>query len=225
MQRAQLCLAAVCLLATATSRLAAQGFDGVMQFASYEDHPDHPDTMTQITKGSKIRLEGMGGSGGAMIMNGTDRIVLIPEQKAYMMMPASFGADQAGKQASKHHGTAVKTGKKETVAGIPCEVWHYQGMNSDGKPEEGDACIARGAGLMVNRLAGGLSGGYFDAGGEAFAEEMKKGSGLLKVTANGKVQFEAIKAQATSVPDAMFAPPPDYKPMGMPGMKKPPRKP
>jgi Domain of unknown function (DUF4412) len=224
MQHSKLCLAAVCVLATGTSRLAAQGFNGVIQFASYEDHPSHPDTMTQMTKGSKIRFEGRGMSGGAMIMNGTERIVLIPEQKQYMTLPASFGADQAVKKSSKHHGSASKTGKTETVAGIPCEVWHYEGTGNDGKPEVGDACVAKGAGLMINRLAGGISGDYFDAGGEAFADEMRKGSGLLKVTANGKVQFEAIRAQASSVPDAMFAPPPDYKPMSMPGMGAP-RKP
>ena len=81
MQPAKLCLAAVCLLATASARLAAQGFDGVIQFVSYEGHGDRPDTMTQISKGDKVRFEGMGRGGGAMIVNGTSRIILMTDQK------------------------------------------------------------------------------------------------------------------------------------------------
>jgi hypothetical protein len=226
MQRAKLCLAAVCLLATATSRLAAQGFNGVMQFVSYEDHPDQPDTMTQITKGSKIRFEGMGKGGGAMIMDGTSRIVILPEQKQYMELPSDLGSKQAATESAKHHGVAAKTGKKETIAGITCEDWHYKGTGKDGKPEEGDACVAQGAGLMINRFAGGMSAHVFDAGGQAFNDAINNGGGILKVTSDGKVVFIAVRAQATSVPDAMFAPPAGYTKMDMSQMgRRPPRKP
>ena len=225
MQRATLCLAGVCLLATAASRLTAQGFDGIIQFASYEDHPDHPDTMTQITKGSKIRFEGMGESHGAMIMDGANRIMILPDKKQYMILPANLGAREVGEEAKKHKGTAEKTGKTETIAGIKCEDWHYKGTKSDGKPEEGEACVANGAGLMINRLSGGMAGEYFNAGGQAFADAMKNGAGIMKVTENGKLQFEAVRAQRTSVPDAMFAPPPDYTPLTMPGGMGRPHKP
>jgi hypothetical protein len=225
MQRAKLCLAAACLLATASSRLAAQGFDGVMQFVSYEDHPDQPDTMTQITKGSKMRIEGMGKGGGAMIIDGTNRIIIIPEQKQYMEMPASFGSKSAATESAKHHGVAVKTGQKETVAGITCENWHYKGTNEKGKAEEGDACVAKGAGLMINRLSGGMSAHLFDAGGQAFNDAMNNGGGIMKVTSNGKVMFVAVRAQASSVPDAMFAPPAGYTKMDMSQMRRPPHKP
>jgi hypothetical protein len=225
MQRAKLCLAAACLLATASSRLAAQGFDGVMQFVSYEDHPDHPDTMTQITKGSRMRIEGMGKGGGAMIMDGTNRIIILPEQKQYMELPMNFGSKQAETESAKHHGVAVKTGKTERVAGIPCEVWHYKGTDDHGKPTEGDVCLAKGAGLMMNRLSGGMTQHVFDAGGQAFNDAINNGAGILKVTSNGKVVFVAVKAQATSVPDAMFAPPAGYTKMDMSQMARPPRKP
>jgi hypothetical protein len=225
MPRAKLCLAAACLLATASSRLSAQGFNGVMQFVMYEDHPDHPDTMTQITKGSKIRFEGMGKGGGAMIMDGTNRIVVLPEQKQYMELPSNLGSKQAATESAKHHGVAAKTGKKETVAGITCEDWHYTGTDNDGKAEEGDACVAQGAGLMISRFAGGMSTHVFDAGGQAFNDAINKGGGILKVTGNGKVLFVAVRAQATSVPDAMFAPPAGYTKMDMSQMGRPPRKP
>jgi hypothetical protein len=53
----------------------------------------------------------------------------------------------------------------------------------------------------------------FDAGGQEFNEELNKGGGILKVTNNGKVSMLAVKAQATSLPDAMFAPPAGYSKM------------
>jgi len=223
MQRAKLCLVGVCLLATTTSRLAAQGFQGVMQFLSYERDSAKPDTLTQMTKGSKIRFEGMGNGGGAMIMDGTSRTILLPEQKQYMNMPANFGG-HAAEEAAKRRVVAEKTSKTEKIAGISCEDWHYKGTDEDGKPEEGEVCLASGAGLMVNRLSGGMIGHIFDAGGQAFNEALKNGAGVMKVTNNGKVDLIAVRAEASSLPDAMFAPPADYTKMGMPGMGMP-RKP
>ncbi len=221
MQRARLFFGAACLLVTATPQLFAQGFNGVIQFVSYENHPEHPDTMTQMTKGNKIRMEGMGRGGGAMIMDGTSRIVIIPERKQYVEMPMSFGGKDAANEMSKHHGVAVKTGKTETIAGIPCEDWHYKGTNDDGETEEGDVCVAQGAGLMLNRIAGGITQHMFDEGGQAFSDAMKNGGGLMKATNNGKVSFVAVKAQATSLPDAMFAPPAGYTKMDMSQMAMP----
>jgi len=221
MQRAKLLLAAAGLLATASPRLFAQGFDGVIQFVSYENHPEHPDTMTQMTKGNKLRMEGMGRGGGAMIMNGTSRIVTLPERKQYVEMPTDFGGKEAEKESAKHHGEAVKTGKTETIAGIPCDDWHYTGTDQNGKSQEGDVCVAQGAGLMINRLAGGLTEHMFNEGGQAFSDAMKNGGGLLKATKNGKVSFVAVKAQATSLPDAMFAPPAGYSKMDMTQMAMP----
>jgi uncharacterized protein DUF4412 len=220
MQRAKLLFSAGCLLALAAPPLLAQGFDGVIQFVSYENHPEHPDTMTQMTKGNKIRFEGMG-HGGAMIMNGTSRIIVIPEQKQYMELPADFGGKAAETESSKHHGVAVKTGKTENVAGIPCEDWHYKGTDEDGKAQEGDVCVAKGAGFMLNRLAGGVTEHMFDEGGQAFNDALKNGGGLLKATNNGKVAFVAVKAQATSLPDAMFAPPAGFTKMDMSQMARP----
>ncbi|HEV7704278.1 MAG TPA: DUF4412 domain-containing protein [Gemmatimonadaceae bacterium] len=222
MQHAKLCLVTACLLATGTSRLAAQGFQGVIQFVSYERDSNEPDTMTQITKGSKIRFEGMGHQGGAMIMDGTNRLILMPDKKQYMNLPVDFGGREAAAEAAKHRGTAEKTGKTENVAGIPCEDWHYKGTDEDGKSEEGEVCMAKGAGLMINRLSGGITAHMFDAGGQAFNDAINAGGGIMKVTNNGKVVLVAIRAQASTIPDAMFAPPPDYTALTMPtGMGRP----
>jgi hypothetical protein len=125
----------------------------------------------------------------------------------------------------KQKGTAEKTGKTEKVAGITCDVWHYKGVDGSGNPEEGEACVAKGAGLMVNRLSGGAMSRFYTLGGQAFSDALMNDAGVLKVTKNGKVTLEAVRAQATSVPDAMFAPPPDYTPLDMSQMGRPPRKP
>jgi Domain of unknown function (DUF4412) len=177
--------------------------------------------MTQMTKGNKTRLEGMGRGGGAMIMNGTSRIIILPEQKQYMELPAGFGGKDAERESAKHHGIAVKTGKTENVAGISCEDWHYKGTDEDGKPQEGDVCVAKGAGFMLNRLGGGVTEHMFDEGGQAFGDALKNGGGLMKATNNGKIAFVAVKAQATSLPDAMFAPPAGYTKMDMSQMPRP----
>jgi len=224
MQPAKLCLAAACILAAASARLSAQGFDGAIQFVTYGNHTDRPDTMTQITKGSKIRFEGLGKNGAAMIIDGTNRLILIPEQKQYMEVPMSLGGRETA-EAAKHQGSAERTGKTENIAGIPCQVWHYKRVKDDGSREEGDVWVAKGAGLMISRLSGGYSAHYFNAGGQAFSDEMEKGAGVMKVTTNGKVAFVAVSAKATSVPDAMFAPPPGYTRMDAARMGGPPRKP
>ena len=195
----------------------------MIQFVSYEKDSEQADTVTQMTKGDKLRMEGMGHA-GAIIMNGSNRIIIIPERKQYVEMPMDLGRKEGAREAAKHHGVAVRTGKTESIAGIPCEDWHYKGTDDDGKAEEGDVCVARGAGLMVSRLAGGMMEHMFEEGGPAFNEAMKNGGGLLKATNNGKVAFIAVKAQATSLPDAMFAPPAGYTKMDMSQMAMP-RKP
>ena len=212
MQRATIVLAATGALIAATAPLSAQRFEGVMQFVSYESHSGEPDTITQMTKGGKIRIEGMGRA-GAMIFDGTNRTIIIPEQKVYMNMPENLGERDVEAEASKRTGTAERTGKTEEIAGIRCEDWHYKGTKSDGTPEEGEACVAQGAGMMINKISGGMVGRYFKFAGPAFSEAMKNDAGVMKVTSNGKLSFVAIRAERSSVPEAMFAPPPDYTKM------------
>ncbi|MEO7038853.1 MAG: DUF4412 domain-containing protein [Gemmatimonadaceae bacterium] len=221
MHRIKLVFAVAFVVGASSTRLPAQGFDGIIQFVSYEDG-SKPDTMTQITKGSKIRFEGLGKEGGAMIMDGNTRLILVPDRKMYMNLPPELGSKVAADEMSKHRGVATKTGKVENIAGVPCEDWHYKGTDEDGKPEEGDACLAKGVGFMINRLSGGMAGHFFSAGGQAFGDALKNGAGVMKVIANGKLSLVAVKVQATSVPDAMFVPPAGYTKMSMPSMGRPP---
>ena len=220
MHRAHLYLTAACLLATTTAPLAAQGFEGAIQFVNYDRKTGAPkDTMTQITKGSKIRLEGIG-HGGAMIMDGDKRIFVMPEKKSYMMMPASMMEGDANDKIEKKVGTAENTGRTLTVAGVKCDVWHYKGTKDDGTPQEGDACLAPGTGMMVGKFMSRRMPQYF-TGGKALSEALMKGMGVMQASENGKVVFTAISVKPASVPDAVFAPPPDYKALDMSSMGRP----
>jgi hypothetical protein len=69
--------------------------------------------------------------------------------------------------------------------------------------------------MMINQLSGGMAGRYFKAAGPEFAEAVKNGAGVMKVTTNGKLSFVAIKAERSSVPEAMFRAPPDYTKMDL----------
>jgi len=181
--------------------------------------------MTQFTRGGKIRFDGLGKSGGAMIINGDNRIMLMPERKQYMDVPANLGEGAAAAEAAKHRGTAEKTGKTETIAGVPCTDWHYRSTKADGSADEGEVCIAQGVGLMINQISGGMAAHMFTAGGDAFAAAMASGAGVMKVTTNGKLSLIAVNVKATSVPEAIFVAPPDYTKLDMGSMRGPPRKP
>lgn len=217
MHRAQLYLTAACLLATTAAPLAAQGFEGAIRFVSYDRKTGAPDTMTQVTKGSKLRLEGIQ-HGGAFIIDGDKRIVLMPERKSYVMMPASMM--EPDDKTPRKSGEAEDTGKSATVAGITCEIWHYSGTKDDGTPQAGDACLAPGTGLMVGKFMGRRMPQYF-TGGKALSDALLRGMGVMQATENGKVVLAAISVNPAKVPDAVFAPPPDYKMMDMSSMGRP----
>jgi hypothetical protein len=225
MQPAKLCLAAACIVAAASARLPAQRFEGVIQFLMYDKHSDQPDTMVQFTRGGKIRFDGLGKSGSAIIINGDSRIVLMTDRKQYMDMPSNLGESAAAAEAAKRKGTAEKTGKTETIAGVPCADWHYRSTKADGSAEEGEVCVAQGVGMMINQISGGMASHMFTAGGDAFAAAMAGGAGVMKVTSNGKLSLVAVNVKATSVPEAIFVPPPDYTKLDMGSMRGPPRKP
>jgi hypothetical protein len=206
MNRAMLYVVAACLLAATAVPVAAQGFDGVMKFVVRQETGSAADTLTQFTKGSKVRFEGMG-SGGALISDGNHWFTLLPGTKHYMVVPAM---KQEGPELGRQNGTAVKTGKMETVAGISCEVWHFTGMKDSQTTESGDACLAKGAGLMVGRMTVNDMGRQFNAAGLAYNQARSSGMGVLRVTTNGRVMLEAFKAEARSVADETFKAPPGY---------------
>jgi hypothetical protein len=202
-----LALAVAAFLVAFPAPLVAQGFDGVIRYVASGAQYARPDTATQITKGSKIRW-------GTIIDDSTVRFVLMPDRKQYLEMPDSaMGSDDF--IAMPRNGSIVNTGNVDTIAGIPCELWHYSGTKADGSPDVSDACLAKHAGLMLNRQ-GGHTALYFAAGGWIFQSILSLETGILKVTENGDVTFTVISAQPMEVADSVFAPPSNYRPLKLP---------
>lgn len=192
------------LITCEQSRLGAQRFDGVTRFAVYDKRfPDsHADTMTQLSKGSNLRWNNL-------IDDDSVRFVLIPERKEYIEMPGSERGFSDLLLLPKN-GHVSNSNLVDTVAGIPCSVWHYEGTHGDGSLEDDDICIAKGAGLMLNRQ-GGHTGLFFAAGGYTFREVLTLDMGILRSTENGEVKFVVLSATPGSVPDSIFVPPKKYK--------------
>jgi hypothetical protein len=113
--------------------VAQTGFNGVITFLSERD-AGKQDTFVQYTKGRKIRIDGFGGQQGAMIVDNDAKVVMIvePAKKQYVTMTEDDAKQMQAMmgpmmEQSKHKDAGklnfAKTGKTETVAGVPCEVW------------------------------------------------------------------------------------------------------
>jgi hypothetical protein len=192
--------------------------------------------MTQMYKGTKSRTEiNSGGQTTAMIMDmaaGT-MMVLMPPQKAYMVMDMKkmeglAGMFGKGKKDTGAGGGAVSalasikaTGRKDTIAGHACE---YYVMGEKG---EAEVCSAKGLGMFMmgqSPMGGAMSSlaALAALGTNADAAKMfADGFFPLKVvnTEGGKkeVVIEATRVEKKSLDASLFVPPPDYKEMKMPG--------
>jgi hypothetical protein len=215
--------------------LAAQtGFEGVITFTNYE-HGGKPSTFIQTTKGHRLRLDGFG-SAGSMIIDNEAHVVMIvqPDKKQYMTMtqddikqmqammgPMMERMKQRGK--SKHAAgnfTFTPTGKKETVAGVKCAVWHgeYTDATDPSDKDEGEACVANGVGFALAELTFAnpmmMKGSAVSDQFEQYRQLVGGNKGLLKATRfeNGqpKPVLEATAIERKAVSDDAFRPPAGY---------------
>ena len=195
--------------------------------------------MTQMYKGTKSRTEVTSGAQStAMIMDGAagTMTILMPPQKQYMVMDMkTMGGGLAGMLGKGHKdsgsggtpgtpGTMPKitaTGRKETIAGHECE---YYVMGDKGEME---VCSAKGLGMFMmgqSPMGGALSSMASLAALATNSDAAKlfaDGFFPLKVvnTEHGKkeVVMEATRVEKKPLEASLFAPPPDYKEMKMPG--------
>jgi hypothetical protein len=220
--------------------VAQTGFDGVITFTSY--HDGKPTTFVQTTKGHKVRLDGMGGNPGAMIVDGDAKVMMMvePQKKQYftmteedakqsqaMMAPMLERAKGANRHAEPGKFNFSNTGRTETVAGVPCQVWHGV-YTSESKKEEGDACVANGVGFALaeltfaNPMARQGGAGYEQF--EQYRQLVGGNKGILKVTKieDGKPvpDLEATKIERKAVSDDAFKPPVGYTEIKMGDMMK-----
>jgi hypothetical protein len=178
--------------------------------------------------------------------DGSKMIMLMPSQKQWMDMKAmqermaammgnaTTQAEEEAAKADPANFDIVATGQKETIAGHECE--HYVFKTDD---SEVDVCAAKGMGWYLGSGAGGGMGAMGGMMGRGRGNERSSGvPGLsnaqlgkwremyadgffpLKVESkspSGGMTMIVTSIERKSLPDSLFAPPPDYTEMKMPG--------
>lgn len=197
----------------------AQAFEGTLTFTTNGEQG--PGTITQWVKGTNIRYDFNGDAAagdrqGTLIIDPSakTRTMLMPQRKMYMTMPYDPAATKA--PAEKSSATWTRTGKKESVAGVPCEIIHGTGTQ-DGKPLEADICVAKGLGF-----GGATGGGLIGETLSRYANlNLAPGEGIVKMTSieKGKsvVDFELTKVDRRPLAAADFQPPPGFTKFERPG--------
>jgi hypothetical protein len=232
---------AVLLAATAMPHgiaVAQTGFNGVITFLD-EGSSGKQDTFVQYSKGRKVRFDGFGGHEGSMIVDNDAKVMMIvePAKKQYISMSEDDAKQMQAMMApmmermKQQHSKATdsgklsftKTGKSETVAGVPCEVYKGEYVDVDGEKSEGEACVAVGVGLALDAVT--FNNPMIQQGSadydrmQQFRALMAGNKGILKAKSykDGKLKtdMEAIKIDKTAPADALFAPPAGYKEIRM----------
>ena len=134
-----------------------------------------------------------------------------PEKKQYMtmteedakQMQAMMGPmmermkQQRQEAAAAGKVTFAKTGKTETVAGVPCEVYRGEYIEEDGDKDQGEACVATGVGFAldaadVQQPHGAALAAPATTGCEQFRDLVAGNKGILKAKSfkDGKLKTE-----------------------------------
>jgi hypothetical protein len=215
---------------------AQTGFNGVITFVSARG-AGKQDTFVQSTQGRKVRIDGLGPHRGGMIVDNDAKTLMIvdADKQQYMTMTEADAQqmqammapmmDKMKQEQSKASGkfSFSKTGKTETVAGVPCEVWRGQHTGADGEKNEGEACVATGVGFALADLTFNnpmlQQHGPMHEQFEQYRQLVGDNKGILKATSvkNGKTttELEAIKIERKAVGAETFAPPAGYKEIRM----------
>ncbi|MBA4138706.1 MAG: hypothetical protein C0518_15480 [Opitutus sp.] len=210
--------------------LSAAAFEGKVSLAM-KGGREAEQVIDYAMKGTRVRLEPkMAEAGGtAMIMNWEkqEMIMLMPEQRMYMVMPmkAPAGAPGAAARASATEQKVEKTGRSEKILGYDCDEYI---TTDDGKTtemwitEELGSFAGLGGG---NPMAGMMGGGGAPAPASSWENALKNKKGafpLRVVSRDGKgretFRLEARQIEPGTLPDSLFAPPAGFQKFAMPAM-------
>jgi Domain of unknown function (DUF4412) len=216
---------------------AQTGFNGVITFVSARG-AGKQDTFVQYTQGRKVRIDGLGPNRGGMIVDNDAKTLMIVDagKQQYMTMTEADAQqmqammapmmDKMKQEQSKQDSGKLsfsKTGKTETVAGVPCEVWRGRYSAAEGEKNEGEACVATGVGFALADLTFNnpllQQHGPMHEQFEQYRQLVGPNKGILKATSikNGKTttELEAIKIERKALGAGTFAPPAGYKEIRM----------
>jgi len=230
---------AVGALLTASLSFAADAFQGKVSLAITAGKGESQ-TLNYSIKDQKLRMDiDAKGHSMASIMDleKLEMLMLMPEQKMYMVMPIKKPVEKAMEKAEKSdNNTEIEvTGKTETILGYKCNQVIIRDKERNTVTE---AWLAEGLGTFMGLGQGGPGGGggnpmagMFGGGrrqqsaASAKWEEALKGKGgfpLRVVSQDGKsketFRMEATKIEPGTLPDSLFVPPAGYQPFQMPNL-------
>ncbi len=198
----------VALIALAPALAGAQSFEGVI--TSKLGAKSDAKLQTVQVKGNRWRLDTEFGGGpmgrGSIISDGEGGVMmLVPARKMYTRPPAL-----QGKAGNLSDNTFTATGKKDKVIGYECEYFTMKDASSPNDVVQW--CITSALGFL------GFTPGQKLSNGAVLRKQFPKGFFVLKeLDDKGAVSFEVVKVDRKSVDASVFAPPPDYKEMKIPG--------
>jgi len=211
-------------LLTAAASFAADAFQGKVSLA-ITAAKGKPQTLNYSIKDKKLRMD-IEAEGHAMAsimdMEKQEMLMLMPEQKMYMVMPIKGAVDKAVAKAGDSTADIEVTGKTETILGYTCN----QILVKD-KGTVTEMWVAEGLGTFMglgNQGGGGPFGGGKPAAAAKWEEALKgKGGFPLRVIsrdAKGKESFkmEATKIEPGTLPASLFTPPAGYQQFKMPSL-------
>jgi len=216
-------LFAVGCLLTTTAGIAADSFQGKVSLALTSEK-GRVQNMNYSIKDQKLRMDiDAEGHQMASIMDLTklEMLMLMPEQKMYMVMPIKKPAEQVMAKQGESTADVEVTGKTETILGYKCN----QILVKD-KGTVTEMWVAEGLGVFMglgNSGGGGPFGGRKGGANSAKWEEALKGKGgfPLRVISRDTKSKETFRMEATKIepgplPDSLFLPPAGFQKFQMP---------
>lgn len=212
-------------LLTASAGFAADAFQGKVSLA-ITAAKGRAQTLNYSIKDQKLRMDIE--AEGTSIASITDLaklevLMLMPEQKMYMVMPIKKPVEQALAKQEESNADIEVTGKTETILGYKCN----QILVKD-KGSVTEMWVAEGLGVfmgMGNSGGGGPFGGRKGNANAAKWEEALKGKGgfPLRVISRDTKSKETFRMEATKIepgnlPDSLFLPPAGYQKFQMPSL-------
>lgn len=220
-------LFAVTALLTASIGYAA-GFEGKVTLAM-STGKGKAQILDYSIKDSAIRIDlSAEGQSFASIMDlkKMEMLMLMPQQKMYMIMPMKDKVEKAVDAAMAKETNVEKTGRTETILGYKCDEY----VSKDGNTTT-EIWIAEGLGAFMGLGSGGDNpmAGMFGGGGKPKAAggweakfKGKPGFPLRVITRDAKsresFKMEATKIEPGSLPASLFQPPAGWEKFQMPDM-------
>lgn len=207
-------LAAVCLACGVSEHAAAQSFEGAItvRVPGGGRNASPLQEIEYLSRGGKVRLT-IASPAGPVVLLGLPSegksYVVMESQRTYMELTAPKDSAGAAPQPALK---AVRTGRKERIAGFECEHVLVEAA-SPSNAQRTDICVTNALGPFLNPSAGILGTRL-----SPWQRQLAENSGFpLKVTlADGTVALEVIKIEKRRISDAVFRIPADFSKMDMP---------